>query len=79
MKNFLIFYFQSYQYKNFGSNYLLEIVQERLILCLIISPVGKVSFVTESLRGGVFANSFVHSPLAACNSLKLLIYKLHLY
>lgn len=51
-------------------DFLLDIVHDLRILFFIISDAGKYSLVIESRRGGPLAYSFIHSPLAACSSLK---------
>lgn len=48
---------------------LLEIVQDRRILFRIISDADKCSFEYDSVRGTSRDISFIHSPLAAFNSL----------
>lgn len=48
---------------------LLEIVQDRLILFRIISDADKCSFEYDSVRCTSRDISFIHSPLAAFNSL----------
>lgn len=51
------------------SIYSLDIVQDRLMLLRIISDADKYSFEWVSLRCTSLDKSFIHSPLAAFNSL----------